>query len=170
MSAQKLVWGNPLVVLGVEVTVDSEGADLWPAPEKVTKWLAKIDVVLAVGQLTSGEASKLSGHLQWAAQNAFRRLGRAMLRPIIRQIRSRNSAIGQELRLALMWWRSVLSMQIRRVRCVCPETTGLRRIVCGPGSDAAGIKTQADKCISSATLAARLHAWLQSSSCEQIGS
>ena len=39
--------------------------------------------ILATGVLHRGDAQKLSGALTWASQQSFKRLGRAMLRPII---------------------------------------------------------------------------------------
>lgn len=92
ISERKLEAGNGLVVLGVHVFTDQTpregyGITLWPSQDKVRKWLKKIGLALATLKLTSGEASKLSGGLQWACQMAFRRLGRAMLRPIIDQIK-----------------------------------------------------------------------------------
>ena len=59
------------------------GVRFWPSADKIIKWVAAIDRALETVSLCGGEASKLSGQLQWAAQHAFKRLGRAMLRPII---------------------------------------------------------------------------------------
>ena len=92
ISEKKLEAGNGLVILGVHVFTDQSprenyGINLWPSQDKVQKWVGKIGLALATLKMTSGEASKLSGGLQWACQMAFRRLGRAMLRPIIDQIK-----------------------------------------------------------------------------------
>ena len=116
VSERKLEHGNPLVVLGVETAIDEGGATFWPAQDKVDKWSASIDAFLASKVMRSGEASKLSGQLQWASQSAFRRLGRALLRPIIDQIYARSSAILYNLELSLRWWREVLALQIREQR------------------------------------------------------
>ena len=48
---------------------------------------ARMRVALETGKLCAGEAKKLGGGLQWAGQKAFKRLGRAMLRPIQQQER-----------------------------------------------------------------------------------
>ena len=103
VSAEKLGSGNPLVILGVEIRLGLTGkaphalqhrasaplfllagATFKPSRDKIEKWLLRINTALDTGRLTSGEASKLSGALSWATQQAFRRLGRAMIRPIIR--------------------------------------------------------------------------------------
>ncbi len=71
---------------------------------------------VSVQMLPHGEASKLSGKLQWSSQSAFRNVGRAMLRPLIEHKRARKPDIGLELQLALQWWEEVLQLQIRCVR------------------------------------------------------
>lgn len=53
-----------------------------PSHDEVVKWRSRIESALQSRTLSSGEASKLAGALQWGAQYIFRRLGRAMLRPI----------------------------------------------------------------------------------------
>ena len=82
VSAKKLVFGNLLTVLGIEVWFGRSGARFKPDLLKVEKRVAKIESFLAAGIMFPGEASKLGGALQWASQWTFRRLGRAMLRPI----------------------------------------------------------------------------------------
>lgn len=71
-------------MLGVLITLKAEGLTFWPSEDKVKKWLSTIEQHLASGRMCSGEASKMSGRLQWGTQRAFKRLGRAMLRPIVR--------------------------------------------------------------------------------------
>ena len=39
IAQHKLVHGNPLEVLGIDVTVSDSGAIFWPAPTKVAKWI-----------------------------------------------------------------------------------------------------------------------------------
>jgi len=104
--------GNPLTVLGVEVTLTDNGARFRPSEDKIRKWTAKIESILECGKLCGGEASKLAGALQWAAQHTFKRLGRAMIRPIIKQETARSSEVGEELRLALQWWLEVFRWRI----------------------------------------------------------
>ena len=113
ISDRKLDHGNPMVCLGVEINLKESGVVYWPSEDKVKKWTRRIQVALDSGVMTSGEASKLSGALQWATQLIFRKLGRAMLRPIIAQVRSRRSTIAAELRQALFWWLEVLQHNIR---------------------------------------------------------
>ena len=59
----------------------------------------------------TGTASKLAGALSWASQAMFRRIGRAMLRPLYRH-KSRYGTISWQLRLCLRWWSEVLQMQL----------------------------------------------------------
>ena len=56
--------------------------------------------------------SLLSGGLQWGARQTFRRLGRAMLRPIFQQIRRESPDLTLELELALKWWLQVLELEL----------------------------------------------------------
>ena len=85
MAKHKLLEGNPLVILGIEITLTSVGASFRPSPDKVDKWVKQMKESIAAGRLTPGAASKLAGQLQWASQAIFRRLGRALLGPIIQQ-------------------------------------------------------------------------------------
>ena len=59
-------------------------------------------------RLTMGEASKLAGQLSWASAAIFRRIGRAMVRPIFDQCSRRDGHISKELERALRWWLEVL--------------------------------------------------------------
>ena len=113
VAASKLDFGRRIVILGVEMLMQKDGVQFWPAPDKVAKWLAIMRRALREGCLRSGEASKLAGMLQWATQQCFRRLGRAMIRPIFDQIKRKCSAIGRELELALRWWIRTLQADIR---------------------------------------------------------
>ena len=75
----------PLDILGITVRIAPEGLHVFPTEDKVKKWKRTIATALQKGVLHGGEAQKLAGALSWAGQKAFRRLGRAMLRPIIMQ-------------------------------------------------------------------------------------
>ena len=92
----------------------ADGVILFPTQDKLDKWLMKIDEALRTRRLTSGEASKLSGQLQWASQCTFKRAGRAMLRPLIDQSKRKNSVVDSNLFLALSWWAEALRINIRR--------------------------------------------------------
>ena len=118
ISDDKLGHGNPLVILGVEIECDKEGITCWPAKEKVAKWCDQISNYLKDKKMSAGEASKLSGALQWGGQKAFKRLGRAMLRPIINWSRTRHPEFSDdsEVRVALQWWLEVLTLHIRELR------------------------------------------------------
>ena len=84
IAPEKLEAGVSTVILGVQATIKDAGFRCIPDKKKREKWIARIRGALKRGRLTAGEASKLSGALQWATQQQFRKLGRAMIRPIYR--------------------------------------------------------------------------------------
>ena len=67
-------------------------------------------MLLAPMRLTAGEASKLAGQLNWASVSIFKRIGRAMVRPIFDQCTRRDGHISKELERALRWWLDVLGL------------------------------------------------------------
>ena len=115
IAKEKISHGVPLTILGLDIMPSMDGFACWPRPEKVEKWVRRIDTALQTNRLCSGEASKLAGALGWAAQNMFRRIGRAMLRPLYNQARRRRAAINKPLTLCLNWWKEVC---IELVNCV----------------------------------------------------
>ena len=62
--------------------------------------------------LHAGAAEKLAGRLTWATQFMFYKLGRAMIRPIYDQKRSKTGTISRQLRAALQWWLYILDAGI----------------------------------------------------------
>ena len=106
IAEHKKECGNPLPVLGVDVTVSASGACFWPTKDKVCKWTVDIERFLGKRCLTDGEASKLTGQLQFGCQHIFKRLGRAMMRPLIYNCR------WTEIEAALLWWHEVLQLEI----------------------------------------------------------
>ena len=128
VAKDKLECGNPLTILGIRVTLCGEGVIFWPDDKKVVKWTGQIESYLALSRLTEGEASKLTGALQWGTQKMFNRIGRAMLRPLIRSVGvvrllvfvgvaifHRNDN-WKRTALALRWWLEVLRLQIKERR------------------------------------------------------
>ena len=91
------------------------GIRMVPSKGKRDKWLSKIHAILQQGCLYPGEASKLSGALNWASQQSFKKLGRGMLIPIRRQIWAKTSDLNKELELALKWFAEVLQDEICEV-------------------------------------------------------
>ena len=94
-----------------------------------------INEALRTGILTSGDAQKLAGRLNWTVQHLFNRLGRAMLRPIFRQKFSRSvqhilhvyrsyfdssfercGRVSAALRTVLKWWDVVLQWDLAESR------------------------------------------------------
>ena len=133
ISEKKLLSGMPLDILGITVRLAAEGIHCFPTEDKVKKWRRTVGRALDTGSLQGGEAQKLAGALAWAGQRAFRRLGRAMLRPIIMHqwcaqrvhadlkraciaLRSHTAEINQELRLALQWFAEVLREELDEVQ------------------------------------------------------
>jgi hypothetical protein len=89
LASHKVSCGSGLCVLGVDLAIYSAGFVARPSAAKVASWIASIEEAVRAGVLRAGDASKLAGRLQWAAQSLFNRLGRALLRDIYDQQRSR---------------------------------------------------------------------------------
>ena len=104
VAKKKLIHGNPMAALGIEVNVSLAGITFMPEAEKIYKWRAQIQEALDRKWLPGGEASCLAGRLGFTSQHIFRRIGRAMLIAIYKQIRRRNGEIDDEL---------------EKVRCMC---------------------------------------------------
>ena len=135
IQQRKLECGSQLEVLGVDISFCAEGVRMLPSRRKREKWIAKLAAVLEARILHPGEASKLSGALNWACQQAFKRMGRAVLVPIRNQIRcvtparslpptpffllvrARSSAVGRDLELSLRWFKEVLQHEICQISC-----------------------------------------------------
>ena len=87
-----------------------------PSQQKVVAWCAQIQEALDNQHLAPGTASKLAGRLSWGAGALFRRLGRAMLRPIFDQKTRRDGQISPELEAALRWWLKVLNSGLAELK------------------------------------------------------
>ena len=111
IAAEKNECGKELVVLGIlvrrvvavkscaescalcfEVAPSNKGISFTLSDEKASKYTATIEAALASGRLSAGDAGKLAGRLSWSTQHLFFRVGRAMLRAIFDQKRSRCDA------------------------------------------------------------------------------
>ena len=103
IADHKTCVGNPLEILGLDIFANLHGMRCMPREEKLFKWRSVIEHALSQNQLMPGIASKLAGALSWATQAMFRRIGRAMLRPLFRH-KSRYGTISWQLRLCLRWW------------------------------------------------------------------
>ena len=93
IEERKLEHGKHLIVLGTMVELSWQGYVCRPAAKTVIKCLRAIEVSLQTGVMSSGDAQKLAGRLSWSTQRLFRRLGRAMLRPIYLQKFSRHTLV-----------------------------------------------------------------------------
>ena len=114
LAEHKLAHGPRLDILGLSVSFDHKGIWLQPMKEKVTKWSQRIRGFLLAARMTRGDASKLAGALSWAAQNSFRRLGRAMLRPLFSHAKGKRSGLQQPAKLCLEWWLEILTCSLEQ--------------------------------------------------------
>ena len=96
--------------------VDRWGFRARPSADKRAKWLERVRAALAAGELTAGAASKLAGALSWGASHQFRRLGRAMLRPLFAHAHGRSAKLSGDALSCLRWWAEVLAHDIVETR------------------------------------------------------
>ena len=108
IAETKLACGPSLSILGVDIMPSRSGYKCRPTLDKVLKWEATIVSALRDGVLYPSEASKLGGKLAWGCTHMFRKLGRAMLRPLFARQYSNQETIDPVLRRALLWWLTVL--------------------------------------------------------------
>ncbi len=104
--------GRKLVILGIDVVPDILGFKCRLEPGKAAKCIRMIELALERGELHPGCAQKLAGRLSWACLFLFRRLGRAMMRPLFRRAHGGCSELDEELWIARKWWQAVLTMDI----------------------------------------------------------
>lgn len=88
VAESKAEHGGTLEVLGIEITPSSDGFTCRLSKKKAEKCTGVIDEALKESTLHPGVAQKLAGRLSWATQLLFRRLGRAMLRPLFKRAHS----------------------------------------------------------------------------------
>ena len=112
VSEKKVSCGMPLEVLGIVVQADCEGIMFWPSEAKVSKWSAHIRAALDAKHVSNGECKKLAGRLSWSAQHVFRRLGRALLRPLYNP--RRGTTWSWHIESSLQWWLRVLDMKLQQ--------------------------------------------------------
>ena len=112
VAANKLEFGRKLCILGVDVALAATGVTMRPSPDKVQKWQWSISKAIETKHLSRGDASKLAGRLAWGGSHLFRKIGRAMLRPIFDQTERRRGTVAAELLRALAWWSEVLSAEL----------------------------------------------------------
>ena len=116
VAANKLECGASLCILGVDIMLSFRGFHCKPAAAKVGQWICIIEEALGKERLPPGLASKLAGKLSWGVSKLFKRLGRAMLRPLFDQRSRRDGSLSPELRRALGWWLKVLRLGLAELR------------------------------------------------------
>ena len=103
--------------LGCSLTITKDDVRWALTPAKRDRW--KEVRALQTNQLSSTEASKLHGRLNFGSQRVFGRVGRAALRPIcFRQTQHSTLQLGEHLRSALIWWARFLDSWPRTIRTV----------------------------------------------------
>jgi len=148
VSPHKLECGNPLVILGVRITLSKNGMQFTPDPQKVARWTQQIDAALAAGRLCAGESSKLAGasrgaqsvavlcmlawagRLMWVSTFAFKKVGRSLLYPLFKQQRARCSRLSLDLQRALEWWRTALGGERCELRAWSPIASKTMHMLC----------------------------------------
>ena len=105
VAARKTECSLPLAILGIEVNANQEGVTLEVTPEKRQEWGDRLQEAENTGIMTAGEASKHAGRLGFAAQKCFKKIGRAMLRPLFAQQYAplKGGRISPMLRKAINW-------------------------------------------------------------------
>ena len=111
---KKLEHGNPLTILGVDVKVNSDEVIVWPTQAKLDTWKKELEDCKERGVMSPGLASKMAGRLNFAAQNCFKRFGRAMIRPFYAQqyAPSRNNGCSPTLLSAMNWWLRIFDCNL----------------------------------------------------------
>ena len=98
--------------------------------------VCSINVALNTETLAAGDASKLAGQLSWSCTSLFKRMGRAMLRPIFDQQTRWDGAMNNELRRSLRWWCEILVCGICETRGWSGEPLPVVHLFC----DASGVQ------------------------------
>ena len=113
---RKLERGNPLTGLGVDIEISANESTVWPTRDLLNKWQEELKSCANKGAMSSGLASKMAGRLNFAAQNCFKRFGRAMIRPFYEhQYASRRRNHCSPLLLnAVRWWVNVFEKDLHQ--------------------------------------------------------
>ena len=85
-----------------------------PSEDKAVKWTNARKMALLAKAMPAGDASKYGGRLAFASLFAFRRMGRAMIRPFYQQ-QYKPLPFGRmrpSLSMASMWWIQVLEARV----------------------------------------------------------
>ena len=114
----------------VNIRMSKKGYKCMPQASKVERWTREIEEVLASGRLWPGAASKLAGRLSWGSSAMFRKLGRAMLRPIHDQKSRRDGHMSEELKASLHWWHEVLQSSLCERRAWFEQSRSVVHLFC----------------------------------------
>jgi len=135
--------GKELVVLGLLVSLASQGLSISLDSIKASSWMQMLREAYETQLLPGGTAGKLAGRLNFGAQHVFLRAARCWLRPLYRQQYSPLKAgeCSRELLHALRWWIAYLESSpealilyrqpARPIRHVFSDAAGETASLCG---------------------------------------
>ena len=125
-AEDKLLWGNPLTILGIDVKYHRGCIRACVEKEKANKWWAELSEAVKTKKMSKREAERSAGRLAFATQWTFRRMGRAMIRPFYQQAKRPlpGSVASNRLISASKWWMRVLEERItQEVKLWCEPNT-----------------------------------------------
>jgi hypothetical protein len=138
IAGHKSDLGSEVIVLGITVILSRQAITFRLPQDKKERWLRSIHYALSTARLTTGAAATLGGRLGFMAQSCFRRIGRAMIRPVYeRQHASRHAcAIAAEgpLETALKWWAETLECDVAETHDLLRRPKDLAVIICDAAS------------------------------------
>ena len=113
-APDKLLWGNPLTILGIDVRYHKGCIRACVEEEKAHKWCREISEAVKTKKMSKKEAERNAGRLAFATQWTFRRMGRAMIRPFYQQAMRPlpGGAASKRLISASRWWIRALGERI----------------------------------------------------------
>ena len=114
ISVNKLLSGNPLVILGLQVAITPQSMTVSVDRNKADKWIVDLREALESGKLHPSMAGKLAGRLCFATCGIFRKVGRAMIRPFYARQHAPATHVKMtpHLKRAAAWWIHVLQENV----------------------------------------------------------
>ena len=80
-AEEKVLWGNPLTILGIKIKHEQDCLVACLDEEKANKWSKQLESIVQGGRCSAKEAEKMAGRFAFASKWTFRRLGRAISKP-----------------------------------------------------------------------------------------
>ena len=103
-------------MLGLSFNATTEGVSVTLTKAKAEKWKADLQKALKENKLHAAGAARMAGRLSFTAQHTFNRLGRAMLRPLLKQEHSPlpHGRLSNDLNQVMKWWVQVLELDLKQ--------------------------------------------------------